>query len=175
MKRLYLLRHSKAGHTSKKLLGDHERALTEKGKMLCSAVGDCLSRIELLPELILCSSATRAQQTAQYVLESLNTDIQVEIEPKLYLAEPNEILNCIHRIDESVSSVMVVGHNPGMHHFSIWLAGKGDKKKVRTMRSNFPPPSLATFDIDENWFNVSEQSGELVDFFIAKNTPSKAA
>ena len=176
MKRIYVLRHSKAGHTNKKLLDDHERPLTDKGVDMCAVVADCLKEHDPLPELVLCSTALRAKQTASNVLENLGQNIETIHIHGLYLAEPDLILQAIHNVDESINSIMIVGHNPGLQQLSLLLSGKGDKKKFRAMRSNFPPPSLAVFDIDqEHWFDVAEQSAELVDFVAAKTVKKEKA
>ncbi len=79
------------------------------------------------------------------------------------------LFNVIQQIDESADSAIIIGHNPGLQQFCIQLAGKGDKKKFRNMRNNFPPPSLAVFDLDiESWFDVDVQRGELIDFVTAR-------
>lgn len=175
MKRIYVLRHSKAGHTNKKLLDDHERPLTEKGVEVCGVVTDFLRQQQPLPQRVLCSTAVRAKQTAQYVLEGLDQIVPIDYIPSLYLAEPSHIIQLIHGLDDKVESVMIVGHNPGLQQFSILLPGSGDKKKFRSMRSNFPPPSMAVFDVDQkSWQDVGEQSAELVDFLVAKTVKTAA-
>ncbi len=173
MKRLYILRHSKAGQSNKRLLDDHERTLTGKGIDLCSAVSEQLQVSDKFPEVILCSTAIRAKETTKLVLENIKesaNDAEVKYLPKLYLASPDDILNIIRDIDDDVESVMVVGHNPGLQQFSMNISGSGDKKKFREMRGNFPPASLAVFDINnDNWADTKNQSAELVDFQITRS------
>lgn len=173
MKRLYLLRHSKAGQTNKKLLDDHERSLTQKGVEVCALLGNYVSEENF--DLVLCSTALRAKETAELVLEQAGQSPHIELLPNLYLASPGEIFRVINQVSEEVSSVLVVGHNPGLQNLAINLAGKGDKKKFREMRNNFSPPSLAVFDIDTEWAKVGPRSGELTDFVIGKNLKRSAA
>jgi phosphohistidine phosphatase len=41
-------------------------------------------------------------------------DITVAFEAGLYLAEAQEILERLRRLDDAIGSAMVVGHNPGL-------------------------------------------------------------
>ena len=188
MKRLYLLRHSKAGQTNKKLLDDHERFLTQKGIDMCAVMEEHLKNVfsENFPELVLCSTAVRAKETAQHALNSLESEdkkssLPVEFISKLYLASPEDIFSTVRDLDNSLSSVVIIGHNPGMQQFCIMLAGKGNKKKFRDMRNNFPAPSLAVFDIvADRWSDIGVQSGILVDStsgkaLVSSNKANKAA
>lgn len=176
MKRLYLLRHSKAGHTNKKILDDHERTLTEKGVGFCADIARHLRKFDPLPEQVLCSTAVRAKQTTELVLAQLGKELPIEFSGNLYLATPGIVLSTLRATDKGIDSLLVVGHNPGLQEFALMLAGSGDKKKFRAMRSAFPPPSLAVFDLDvKSWRDIAERSGVLVDFHAAKKPARKAS
>jgi len=174
MKKLYILRHSKAGHSNKKILDDHERDLTDKGIDLCSYIGSHLKENSHEVDTILCSTSNRTKQTAEYTTEAYGRDVDINFESTLYLATPETILNELYALDDSINSAMVIGHNPGLHQLSILLSGSGDKKKFREMRSNFPPPSLVIFEIDsDKWSDVRIQSGKLIDFVTGKDLKSQ--
>lgn len=169
MKRLYILRHSKAGQTDKKVLDDHERKLTGKGVELCAFIADYLASFNPQPELILSSTALRAKQTAELVLSHLGKKIDIQYISKLYLASPDDLASILHGVNNSINSVLIVGHNPGLQQFCVGLSGSGDKKLFRDMRNNFPPPSLAVFDIKcQDWPDVDIHTGELIGFSSGK-------
>lgn len=168
-RRLYVLRHSKAGQTNKRVLDDHGRGLTKKGVTFCQPIAKYLLSLHRPPELVLCSSAVRARETAEHVLELVGKDIPVEQAAKLYLSGVSDIFSIVNGIDPEISTALIVGHNPGLQQFCVMLAGTGDKKKFRVMKNNFPPPSMAVFDIAAPWSGVSVQSGELLDFVTAKS------
>ncbi len=169
MKRLYILRHSKAGQTNKKLLDDHERKLTQKGVDLCREVGAYLKEKNPLPDAVFSSTAVRANETAELVCQNAGIAVTIELIPRLYLATPEDIYSVIHAADDGIDSLLVVGHNPGLHIFSMDVAGSGDKKLYREMKNHFPPPSLVTFDLNiQSWGLLESQCGELVDFRYAK-------
>lgn len=170
MKRLIVLRHSKAGQTNKKILDDHDRPLTEKGVELCNYVANYIKNNNYIPDIIISSSSTRTLETSSLIIKNANLKSKLIIEQKLYLASQQNIFNIVQSINESVSTAMIVAHNPGIQNFSVELSGTGSKKLFRKMRGSFPPASLAVFDINEDyWFNISIQSGKLVDFVTNKS------
>ncbi len=168
MKRLFVLRHSKAGQTNKKILADHERPLTQKGVEVAHLTGQYMHNCNYHPDHIVTSNATRAIETGDIVLQYLPDNIEREVSTKLYLADSDDIFKFINGfVEDSVSNLLIIGHNPGLHYFAMDLAGSGDKKKFREMRTNFPPRSLAVYNIDvTSWADVTSQSGELIDFHI---------
>lgn len=174
MKRIFLMRHSKAGQTSKHMLSDYERPLTKKGEELCAIIAEYFSKFykDSPPQLIICSTTTRAKQTAALFNKYFEGD-DIEILPiqELYMTKDNEeFLNIIKDLDDKVSSLLVIGHNPSLQQFALDFANEGDKKKFREMRSNFAPGSFATFNADNrSWKNIAENGGILLDFVNGKN------
>jgi phosphohistidine phosphatase len=167
-KRLYFLRHSKAGQTNKNLVDDHDRELTDKGELICPYIGRFIKSSWDLPQFVLTSTAARARKTAELVVEAIGESIPIFEERRLYLASPGEIMDIIRSIDSKYESVLIVGHNPGLQMFCIQFAGTGNKQRFREMRANFSPASLAAFNMSGDWSNVSTQAGELLDFTSAK-------
>lgn len=171
MKYLYLLRHSKAGQTVKRLTDDHERHLTDKGKVLCPKLAEYFKQSELPAlEKILSSDSTRTTETVELMVEAMKGSIDIEYDHSLYLAAPEDILSTIHQVSDSVNSLLVCAHNPGLHQLALDLAGTGDKKLYRAMRSNYPPACMAVFRVEDGkgWNAFAQNSAELVDFFIPK-------
>lgn len=118
-RQLWVLRHAKAEpHHS----DDHGRTLTGRGRRQCAELAAHLAedgRAEALPPLVLCSSAARARQTAELVLEALGAVVTLQIEPSLYQAEVADVLELVRLVDDRLSSVMVVGHNPTLEEL-VW-------------------------------------------------------
>lgn len=172
MKKLYLMRHSKAGQTDKHMLNDHERPLTAKGEDLVPKIASYFNSHykDSPPQLIICSTALRAKQTAGLFKRSFsNKEIEIRTYPELYITGNDEILSVIHKLEDKYSSVLVISHNPGLQAFSVKFSKQGDKSKFREMRSNFAPGSFATFETDvKSWKEVSTESGTLLDFVNGK-------
>jgi phosphohistidine phosphatase len=169
MKQLCILRHSKAGHTNKRLLDDHERELTDKGISLCSPMAAFMQKKLEKPDNVLCSTSVRTKQTLEKIIEHTGWQIQTEYLQSLYLASLSDLYSIIHAVPDTVNNLLIVGHNPGLHQLAIDLAGKGDKKLFREMRNHFSPPSLAAYAFAvESWGLVTAKSGELKNYVQGK-------
>jgi phosphohistidine phosphatase len=166
------MRHSKAGQTNKKIIDDHERQLTKMGEAICPKAAAYFKNFykDNPPEIIISSTATRAKQTANMFRRSFsNPDIEIKTVQKLYLGRLSDILDVIKELPDKYRSILVVGHNPGLQDFCVDFAHEGDKEKFRQMRSNFPPCSFATFNIEKSkWSETKADSGVLVDFVNGK-------
>jgi phosphohistidine phosphatase len=172
------MRHSKAGQTNKSMLSDHERTLTKKGEEQVQLISNYFLKNfkDVPPEVIFSSTAVRAKQTAFLFKKSYsqNTDIEIRLFPELYLTVENEILNVIKRTENSKKSILVISHVPGLQDFSVDFSNSGDKAKFRDMRANFPPGSIAVFDVEiKNWKDIKPKTGVLVDFIDAKKIKKK--
>ncbi len=173
MKKLYLMRHSKAGQTDKHLLNDHERPLTKKGEEQAPLVAEYFRNNyrDDPPQVILCSSALRAKQTAALFKKHFasENDIEIRTFQELYITGTDEILTVIHKLEDKFRSALIVSHNPGLQGFAVNFSQQGDKVKFRDMRSNFPPGSFATFEVNhKSWREVGAESGTLLDFVSGK-------
>src|SRR4051812_7778637 len=106
-KTLYLLRHAKA-ETGSASQDDHDRAINQQGIDACSVMGPYLINNGFIPQLVLCSTATRVQQTWGLIKKSYKSPILEEHIDGLYLATANEILKHLANVADTVASVMVV-------------------------------------------------------------------
>lgn len=176
MKKLYLLRHSKAGQTNKKIIDDHERPLTQKGIESCMEIGNFMAANNLRPQKIIASSSTRTTETTMIISDCLGGKIDFSLESRLYLASVYDLFSIVTGFDEDLDSILLVGHNPGIHQFCMEFAGTGDKQVYRNMRSNFPPAALACFELKvDNWYEVAPQAGHLSQFVTPKTVGQIAA
>jgi phosphohistidine phosphatase len=114
------------------------------------------------PELVVCSNATRAQQTLEGVLPGLG-EPTVWVEVTLYAAAAETLLARVRTLPEEVDAAMLVGHNPGLMELLLLLAAPGP---LRTeARENLPTGALAELQIDVGrWVDVSPGDAELTEF-----------
>ena len=148
MSRLYLLRHAKSSWDDASL-DDHDRPLAPRGRKASKAIGRYLRDHDIEPELVLCSSAKRARQTLARLGPA---GVDARIEPELYGASAQALLERLHAVPDEVASVMLIGHNPGMQQLAFNLAGLDDK---------FPTAALATFECSR-WRTLDQAT--LVDY-----------
>ena len=173
MKTLLLLRHAKAvAHTGPS--DDHDRGLSGRGQDASGDMGAYLNENGPIPDLILCSDARRARETMEGVLVALAGSPKVEMEPKLYLAEPDVILKRLRKVDDRFEAVMIVGHNPGLEDLARDLIARpveGAWAAVYArMSAKFPTAALAeiSFDVD-SWAFVDYGLGGLESFIVPRD------
>jgi phosphohistidine phosphatase len=121
MRQLLLLRHAKSSWDDP-AQSDHARPLNGAGRHAAAAIRTAMRSLGLVPDVVLVSSARRTLQT----LEALGPwDETPIIEPMngLYLASAPQILRLVQGISPTVRSLMVVGHNPGLHDLAMSLVG----------------------------------------------------
>jgi len=120
MKTLLILRHAKSSW-KKPDLPDHDRPLNKRGKKEAPKVGQYLKEKDLVPDLILCSTARRAMETAQAVADACGFEGKVDYQKDLYLSEPAIYLDILHCLPDEARRVMVVGHNPDVEELLTML------------------------------------------------------
>lgn len=126
MRKIVLLRHAKSSWDDYGLR-DHDRPLGPRGWRDMPEMTKRLKARAIFPDLILSSTALRAKQTAQLVIEGLQLSPKVLImNESLYHASAEAILNQIRNQSNSVNVLFVVGHNPGFNDLIELLGGSID-------------------------------------------------
>lgn len=148
MPTLLILRHAKATHDP--AFEDRKRPLTKKGERTAKRVGELLLEQELVPGLILSSSAVRARQTAEASAEHAEFTGAIELLDELYLGEPGAYVTALARRGGQHERLMVVGHNPGLETLVELLTGRSE---------HLPTGGLAVCRLAvENWADLSRNA-----------------
>jgi phosphohistidine phosphatase len=160
-RRLHLLRHAKSSWKDEGL-ADHDRPLSRRGRRASKAIGRHLREEGFEPELVLCSTATRARETLEGIAPALGR-AAIRVEPELYGAGPAEVLARLHEVAPPIRSVMVIGHNPALEQLALLLARQGTK--VQELEAKFPTGALATLAFrGPGWAALDHGTAELVEF-----------
>jgi phosphohistidine phosphatase len=160
-KRLLLLRHAKSSWDDPDL-ADHDRPLAPRGRRAAKSVAKHLRREGLAPNVVLCSSARRAQETLERIAPALGADPTALIEPELYSASASTLLERLRRLPEETGSAMLIGHNPAVQQLALSLAGRGSGRTA--IEGKYPTAGLATISFAGNWSDLDVHGAELVDF-----------
>lgn len=123
MKILFILRHAKSDWGNSRL-ADHDRPLNERGKYDAPRMGAWLRQQQMVPELIISSTAERALTTAEMVALASEFEGELRTTKALYLAGPPGYIEVLNAVEDSFSRVMVVGHNPGMEELVSLLTDR---------------------------------------------------
>jgi phosphohistidine phosphatase len=155
-RRLYLLRHAKSSwdHPG---LSDHDRPLAKRGRRAAKALRPYLQKYEVAPELVLCSTARRARETLERIEPALGAPT-VRGEPALYAASAEALLDRLRDVPDAVTSVMLIGHCPGIEELADTLTGS-------PVESKFPTGALATLQfVSASWGDTGPGTARRIDF-----------
>lgn len=159
MKSLIVLRHGKSEHPGG--VADFDRSLAGRGTRDAVRVGEVLVERDLMPDLIVTSTANRAAATAQLVADGCNYSGEIVPVSELYLPTQSAILATVRDIPEQHSRVVIVGHNPGFGIFASKFGSDID---------HFPTCAWAHLGFNvEFWGEVADSSrSEGLDFWYPK-------
>jgi phosphohistidine phosphatase len=128
---LVLLRHAKADNPAG--VSDVDRPLTPRGHADATAAGAWLAGRGLVPDLVICSPSRRTRETWHGVALNLPEAPAVRYEPTVYGGEYDELLDLVALVDDDVSTLLLIGHNPVMSMLSAALDPAGaDHDGLRT-------------------------------------------
>ena len=114
MKDLILVRHAKSSWKDSSL-DDRERPLNKRGEQDAPEMGTRLAGRKGGPDLIVSSPAVRALATARIVAKKLGYQRKdIVVKERLYGAGVADLLDEIRDSDDSVGTLMLFGHNPGL-------------------------------------------------------------
>ena len=149
-KHLLIMRHAKSSW-SKEGLTDFERPLNKRGLRVAPQMARFVELQDLVPDLIVSSSAVRAKMTTELFVEHCKnvTSEQVILNKDFYHAPAETYLEYLTEItDATVSKVMFVGHNPGMEELIEVLSGDWER---------MPTAAVAHFVLGfEKWSEIGE-------------------
>jgi phosphohistidine phosphatase len=167
---LWLLRHAKTVRHPPVGGADHERTLAPRGRRDADALGQRLGdhgdhlglSDDVMPSLVLCSTAARTVETTERVLADLAVPPPVRYLRSLYDASPEEVLEQVSMVEDDVASVMVVGHNPT---FEALVAGLPTSPSG-SLKGGFATCGLAVFDLAvRRWDEIEPRTATLLGVF----------
>ncbi len=107
---LQFIRHSKSSWQFQ--VDDHDRPLKKRGVNDALLVSKHLKTILLKPDVIFCSSAQRTKSTATLFVDILELkNVNFEVKKALYDFSGPSVLDAIKTCDDSVTVLMLFGHN----------------------------------------------------------------
>lgn len=149
MKTLLLLRHAKSSWTDSSL-DDRDRPLNKRGRKAAPLMGRVILAGDLIPDLILCSTALRARETLQRVLSEWSRTPEIQLREELYHAQPSQLLSVLARVPDQHQRVLLIGHNPGLEEFLTLLTAQTEP---------LPTAALARIDLTvESWSHLTNST-----------------
>lgn len=161
--RLILTRHAKSSWDDP-LMSDHDRTLNKRGRESASAIGRWLAKEGYRPDQAFVSSAERTRETWDLISKAGFFDVEPDIAPSLYLAEPDVVLNILK--GAKGKTVFVTAHNPGMAYTAKGLLAV---PHADSTFDRYPTGATSIIEFDEDdWSHVMWRAGRLVDFVVPR-------
>ena len=152
------MRHAKALNATNQIT-DFNRPLESIGKVNARSIGNRLFLANNVPDLIISSDAKRALNTAQIIRQELQiSEDSLITRHDLYLASAGSILDIINSTNNSLNSICLVCHNPGISELNYLLTGTFINMVTSTVIK-------IEFDTNE-WKAVFNRSGYLADYDV---------
>jgi phosphohistidine phosphatase len=151
MKTLLLMRHAKSSWKSD-AQNDHDRPLNKRGYQDSPKILKYLQQENLLPEMVISSTATRTRETWKHMQQAISNIVPIQYSKSLYHGALTDIQNQVVLLGSGYNRIMVLGHNPG------W------ENAVKTLCDTSIEMTTANVVIltieEETWRSAFSQTGE---------------
>lgn len=122
------------------------------------------------PDLILCSDATRTQQTLG-LLGRPFAGVETDIDRRFYLASVARLTKALRGCADTRGHILLIGHNPGLHELALRLtATAADTVDLDSLSSNLPTAAVAAFEFTfDGWADLAPATGHLTHFVVPRS------
>ena len=145
-RQLFLLRHAKSSWDDPSL-ADYDRPLAKRGRKAAAALRRYMKAEKIAPGS--CWSPPRGgRRETLDALEPWREPPEVETLEALYDAPASRLLDALRGVVESIASVLLIGHNPGLKDLAMLLAARDG---LRRCRAPFPRPFRPARWRNSNW------------------------
>jgi phosphohistidine phosphatase len=152
MKTLLVMRHAKSDWNAP-YGADHDRPLNRRGRGAAREMGVLVRDLDLVPDLVVTSTAVRARDTAELAMEAGAWGSELRLEPGFYGASVSDVIRIVSEMPD-VRRLMVVGHQPTWSGLVAALTGETIEVKTAT---------IAVVDLGiQLWGDVEPGGGSLV-------------
>ena len=173
MRRLLLLRHAKTERPEPDKR-DRDRKLTARGRSDAPVIGAYMARHRLIPDLALVSPAARADETWGLVATAFRKVPRAVPDPRIYNASTDALAELIGETAEA-PTLLIVGHNPGLHDLAVQLIGSGDVDARERINEKLPTSGLVVIEFAfDDWSQLAGSFGRL-DRFVSPQLIAQAS
>jgi phosphohistidine phosphatase len=171
-RRLLLLRHAKAAWPD---VPDNERPLSDRGRRDAPAIGRWLQSSGYVPDIVLCSTASRTRETWELLAAELDAAPPVRYEQRIYEATALSLLHLLREAGNGYRTVLLIGHNPGIVELAIGIAQMADGpagEPLDRVRVKFPTAAAAVLEFEGEWADLTPGEVRMTDFTVPKEVRS---
>jgi phosphohistidine phosphatase len=97
-------------------------------------------------------------------------DAPVRYVERLYDSTPGTVIEEINGVDDDVSALLVIGHEPTMSGLALGLANPDTANAAAATRisTKFPTSAMAVLRLNGNWADLELGSAQLADFHVPR-------
>jgi phosphohistidine phosphatase len=135
---------------------DIEREIDPKGISSIITSATDLVKTAGIPQVIICSRAARAKQSAIFAAEAMNYNTErIHQNEDLYQASTRIFLQIVHQLKDEWDNVLIIAHNPSITYIAEYLSAAeiGNMKEADVIVIEFN---------SANWAAISQASGNLL-------------
>jgi len=169
MRRLLLFRHAHA-ERAESGQSDLDRVLTAEGKHDAAIMGAYIGRHGFQPDRVVVSPAARTRETWDAVAAALHPAPSAIFNERIYDAIAQALLIALKDTPDSAQTLLVIGHNPGLHDLALMLVATGDINTRERLGEKFPTAGLAILDFAlDAWAKLHARAARLERFVSPKS------
>ena len=163
MKTLTLLRHAKSDWDDT-VPRDFDRPLNPRGRRAARTIGREMKRLGLRFDHVIASPAVRVRETLGEVEAAFGT-LAPEFDKRIYLADPDTLLDLIRGTPDAAETLLLAGHNPGLEQLVLALSAPTAGPLRGEVEIKYPTATLAELRLPiERWMDVSDGTADLSRF-----------
>ncbi|MEA1891511.1 MAG: histidine phosphatase family protein [Campylobacterota bacterium] len=160
MKKLYIIRHAKSSWKDLSL-DDFDRPLNKRGRLDAPVMGARLKEKNILPDVIISSSALRAKITAEVIAKSVGYDKDIQFEKDLYESSALLLYTTVMSVDDNSDTLFLFGHNTGINEFV---------EEYVKLYDNVPTCGVVEIEFEcDKWIDITKENAKLISFDYPKN------
>jgi phosphohistidine phosphatase len=117
-----VLRHAKSAWDTD-AVGDHDRPLNKRGKREAPPVAARIAELGWIPQRVVSSDAKRTRETWERMADAFEPAPEVVFTEALYHAGWPEVRRLLGEVEDTVDTLLLLGHNPGWEELVAKLSG----------------------------------------------------
>ncbi|MDI9918097.1 histidine phosphatase family protein [Rhodococcus sp. IEGM 1379] len=159
---LVLMRHGKSSYPEG--IRDHERPLSDRGLREARIGGEWLRENVPPIDAVLCSTSRRTVET----LAATGIEAPTGFEKSIYGGSPADVINAVRTTSESVRTLLVVGHEPGIPWTALDLASNENSEAAGRIKGKFPTSAIAVLSVPVPWAELDDAVATLLEFHVPR-------
>jgi phosphohistidine phosphatase len=154
------MRHAKSSWDDRSI-SDFERALNDRGKKDAPLIAKELKSRGVLPKVLISSPAKRAKLTSNIIADGIDYKSEdIIYQDTLYESSEFNLIMSIKELDDSLDSVMIVGHNPSLTSVI---------NKISSLNLlNLPTSGVVALAIKDSWASIVPYSAKEIFYIYPK-------